>query len=135
MDTEILQRFWTDLIGRVGGPMNFRFFLQPGMALIFAVRDGIRDGRTGRTPYFWLIARSDAKARRAALREGVKTTMWIFLFGIVLDAIYQWRVMRMFYPLEAIVTAMALAFVPYLLLRGPVARITRRWVDRRRTEV
>lgn len=131
MDADILQRFWTDLMGRAGGPMSFRFFLQPTMALIFAVRDGINDGRTGCTPYFWTIAHGDRVARREALREGAKATGRIFLLGIAMDAIYQWRVFRMFYPVEAVVIAIALAYVPYLLLRGPVARATRWWLSRR----
>ena len=42
-----------------------------------------------------------------------------------MGVIYQWWVFCTFYPLEAIVIAAVLAFVPYLLLRGPVARITR----------
>lgn len=133
MDTEILQRFWTNLIGRAGGPMNFRFFLQPIMALILAVRDGVRDGKSGRTPYFWNIVVSDKATRQAALREGIKATRRIFILGIAMDVIYQWRVLRTFYPLEAIVIAAPLAFLPYLLLRGPVARITRWWLSRHPT--
>src|SRR5688572_32921511 len=31
-------RFYTDLIGRTQGPMTFRLFLQPGMALLLAFR-------------------------------------------------------------------------------------------------
>ena len=130
MDADIFQRFWTHLMGRAEGPMTFRFFWQPVMALIFAIRDGIKDGKTGCTPYFWLIATSDRATRRTALRQGVKATGSVFLLGIAMDVIYQWRVFRTLYPIEAIVIAMVLAFVPYLVLRGPVARITRWWIGR-----
>jgi hypothetical protein len=34
-------------------------------------------------------------------------------------------VLKTFYPGEAAIVAIMLAFVPYLLLRGPVARIVR----------
>ena len=35
--------------------MKFRFILQPSMAAIAAIRDGLKDARTGRSPYFWAI--------------------------------------------------------------------------------
>jgi hypothetical protein len=41
--------------------------------------------------------------------------------------IYQWVVLKTFYPREAVAIAVLLAFVPYLLLRGIVERVTRRW--------
>ena len=49
----------------------------------------------------------------------------IFILAIVIDAIYQYIVRRWFYPVEALITAFILAFVPYLLIRGPVNRIAR----------
>ena len=44
-----------------------------------------------------------------------------------MDAIYQYQVLKTFYPGEAVIIALALAFVPYLLIRGPVARTARWW--------
>jgi hypothetical protein len=44
------QRIWEDLMARPGGSLALRFILQPTMSAIFAVRDGIRDARTGRSP-------------------------------------------------------------------------------------
>ena len=43
-----------------------------------------------------------------------------------MDAIYQFIVLRRFYPGEALVTVFVLAVFPYLLIRGPVDRIARR---------
>jgi len=42
-----------------------------------------------------------------------------------MDVIYQYLVFRWFYPGEAVIVAFVLAFVPYLLIRGPVNRIAR----------
>ena len=47
-----------------------------------------------------------------------------------MDAIYQFMVLGRFYPGEALVIAFVLAVLPYLLIRGPVARIVRRWSRR-----
>ena len=45
--------------------------------------------------------------------------------AIVIDAVYQYREFAWFYPGEALLVAFSLAFVPYVLLRGPVNRIAR----------
>jgi hypothetical protein len=36
-------------------------------------------------------------------------------------------VLKTFYPVEALLIAILLAFVPYVLIRGPAARVARRW--------
>jgi hypothetical protein len=126
ISNEVIHRIWTDLLDRPGGPMTFRFILQPTMATIAAVIDGIRDARLGRSPYFWTIVR-DPQRRVRRLREGFISTARIILLGIGMDAIYQYKVLKTFYPDEAVIIALTLAVVPYLIIRGPVARIARRW--------
>jgi hypothetical protein len=49
------------------------------------------------------------------------------LFGLGMDAVYQYKVLDTFYPGEAALIALLLALLPYFLLRGPIARIARRW--------
>ena len=39
---DVRQRIWQNLLDRPSGPMMFRFILQPVMAAIAALRDGIR---------------------------------------------------------------------------------------------
>src|SRR5262249_8910459 len=110
---DVMQRLWHDLIERPDAPMRFRFILQPVMAAIVAIRDGLKDVRGGRTPYF-------RKALGVArLREGLNATARIILLGIVMDAIYQIIVLGRFYPGEAVIIALVAAFVPYLLILGP----------------
>lgn len=115
-------RFYEDLIGRVHGPMSFRVILQPLMAISLAVLDGRKDALSGRAPYAW-AAFSDPGHRRDLLRSGWKSIGKVFLFALVLDAIYQFITVRWFYPGEAAVTAVILAIIPYLLIRGPVNRM------------
>lgn len=118
---EALQRFWHDLVERPSGPMAFRFVLQPAMPAIAAIRAGIKDARTGGSPYFW----AEPQERAPRLREALNATARIILLGLVMDVIYQALVLRIFYPGEALVTALTLAFIPYVLIRGPAARIAR----------
>jgi tryptophan-rich sensory protein len=121
-----LQRLWYQELARPTGPMKFRFILQPLMAAIFAIRDGRKDARTGRYPYFWALFNRPLN-RVERLEEGLNATARIILLGLVMDVIYQVIVLQRFYPAEAVIIAVLLAFVPYVLIRGPVARIARRW--------
>lgn len=56
------------------------------------------------------------------------STAKILLLGVVMDIVYQLVFLGEFYPAEAAIIAVLLAFVPYLLLRGPIGRIARHWV-------
>jgi hypothetical protein len=125
----VFHRFWHDMFERPDGPMRFRFVLQPAMAVLAAIRHGVKDARAGRTPYFWTIA-SNRSERVARLREGLEATARIILLGVAMDVIYQLIVFKTFYPFEALVIALLLAFVPYLVMRGPVTRIARFWLNR-----
>ena len=123
---EVLGRIWHNLIERPGGPMTFRFILQPSMAVLLAVIDGIRDARSGAPPYFWSLV-TGSTARLDRLFDGVIATSRVLLLGLVMDVAYQLIVFKTFYPGEAAIVAVLLAFVPYLLLRGPFARLARMW--------
>ncbi|HEX7080254.1 MAG TPA: hypothetical protein VF329_04505 [Gammaproteobacteria bacterium] len=124
--SDVKQRIWQDLSDRPSGPMTFRLVLQPAMAALVAMRDGVEDARTGRSPYFWTLLGS-RQERGPRLREGVIATSRIILLGLIMDVVYQLMVLDMFYPGEAVIVALLLAFVPYLLLRGPLARVATWW--------
>jgi hypothetical protein len=119
-------RIWQNLIDRPSRQMSFRFAVQPAIASFFAVRHGLADARSGRSPYFWTIL-WDRKERVARLREGLNATARILLIALVFDAVYQAIELQIFYPAEAPIVALLLAFVPYALVRGMTARMARRW--------
>src|SRR5262245_58394688 len=96
------------------------------MASILAFRDGSKDAREGRPLYTWALL-TDPAHRASYLREGLKRVTRVIIFALVMDAIYQFIVLRWFYPGEALVTAFVLALLPYLLIRIPAALIARRW--------
>ena len=106
--------------------MTFRFILQPVMAAIAALHDGIKDAQAGRSPYLWTVLANPAE-RSGRLHEGQISTAHIILLGLVMDAVYQFLVLKSFHPGQAVIVAMVLAFFPYLLLRGPFARFTPWW--------
>jgi hypothetical protein len=127
LSAEVWQRVWQDLFERPHEPMTFRFVLQPAMATIAALKDGIKDARNRRAPYLWAVL-TNPRERGGRLWEGLISTARIILLGLCMDAIYQFIVLQRFYPGEALIIAILLAFVPYLLLRGPIARIAR-WLS------
>jgi hypothetical protein len=120
-----IARFFENLMGRVGGPMTFRLILQPLMAIFFAVRSGLKDAKESKPAYFWALF-SDPVHRKEMVRDGWKSVGRVFVFAIIMDLIYQLIVFRWFYPGETLVVAFILAIVPYVLLRGPVNRLTSR---------
>jgi len=122
---DLLTRIFENLIDRVSGPMKFRLILQPLMAIIFAVRSGLKDAKGGRPAYFWALF-TDSAHRRDMVRDGWKSVGRVFILAIVIDVIYQLIVFRWVYPVEALLVAAILAFIPYLLIRGLVNRIARR---------
>ena len=123
---EILKRVWENLIGRSTGPMNFRLIIQPLVAIFLAIRSGLKDAREGRPAFLWSVV-TDSSYRPAFLRHGWKDVGKVFLLAVVLDAIYQLLVQRGVYVLELLIVAILLAIVPYLLVRGPVNRLARRF--------
>ena len=124
---EFYRRIFEHLLGRVHGAMTFRLFLQPIMAAIPAVLNGIKDAKAGKALYFFSLF-TEPEHRKELLRGGWKSVGRTFILGLVMDTIYQVWQLKAFYPLEAILTAFILAFIPYLLLRGPVNFWARRFV-------
>jgi hypothetical protein len=120
------RRIWHQLIDRADAPMRFRFILQPLMAAFLAIRHGLNDARTGRSPYIWTMV-GNPRERAQRLNEGLNATARIIFLGLVMDVIYQVIVLRRFYPAEAVIVALLFAFIPYVIIRGPATRIARRW--------
>jgi hypothetical protein len=118
----VIARIAHNLAGRVTGPMKFRLLLQPAMATFFAIRGGLKDAQQGKPPYFWGLF-TDKGERESMLKNGWKSVGKVFILAIVLDVVYQIIEIKWVYPGEAILVAIILAIVPYLLIRGPVNRI------------
>ncbi|WP_457767119.1 hypothetical protein [Cyanobium sp. ULC065] len=130
LSVSVLERIWQNLLDRPSGPMAFRIVLQPVMASIAALADGVNDAKTGRNPYLWTVLTNPLK-RSSRLQDGLVSTTRIIFLGLGMDLIYQYLVFDTFHPAEAVIIAGLLCFLPYLLLRGPITRIGRWWLDRR----
>jgi hypothetical protein len=126
---DTVHRMWVNFVARPSGPLGLRFLLQPAMSTLIAIRDGFKDARTGRSPFLWTILTNKSK-RDGHLREGLAATSKIIVLAFLLDVAYQVIEFETFHLGEATIVAIVVAFVPYLIFRGPVARIVRYWRSR-----
>ena len=120
---------WEGIIARVTGPMKFRLVLQPAMSIFLAIRRGLKDAREGNPPYFWGLF-TDPKERDLMLKDGWKSVSRVFILGVVMDVIYQIIETRSVHVIDALLVAFVLAILPYLIFRGPVNRLARRFGHR-----
>jgi hypothetical protein len=128
--SEMIGRGWDNFLARPNGSLSLRFYVQPTMAGLLALRAGIQDAREGRQAYLWAIL-TRPERRLQLLHEGWRGAMTPFLLAIALDVTYQLITVRFIYPLELLFTATLLALVPYALLRGPFNRLARLFLPAR----
>jgi hypothetical protein len=119
---EDLIQHWDNFLNRSTGPLSLRFILQPSVAIFLAIRAGIADAHEGKSAFLWSVVTKES-TRWELVRHGFKDVGKIFLIAMVLDLIYQLRVLQTINPLETLFTAFVLAVAPYALVRGPVNRI------------
>jgi hypothetical protein len=124
-----LLRVWSNFVARPSGPFGFRFFVQPMMAIFLAVRAGLRDGREGKPPFLWYLS-TDPTHRRELVRSAWKDIGRLFLLALFLDLVIELIMFKWVYPGESLTIAFVLACVPYVLVRGPVNRLYRRFHKR-----
>jgi hypothetical protein len=124
---DVHRRFWADIADRLHGPMTFRFYLQPAMALLAAIPDGLRDARAGHKAFFW-SALWNTTATTGRLKEGFTSVARVILLGLSMDVIYQLKALDQFYPAEAAMMAILLAVVPYFLFRWIIEHVARWWL-------
>ena len=105
------------MAARLTGPMNFRFVLQPLVAIALGVRDGRLDARGG-VPPFVIDVLFASEHRRADLASALKSLGKPVLLGTVLDAIAQYQIFRHVGLIAAVLVGAGVIGVPYALARG-----------------
>jgi Flp pilus assembly protein TadB len=123
--SEMLNRAVEELLGRSSGPLHFRLILQPIIASTIAIKAGLRDARSGQPPFLWTFLK-DANERRRLIQSGWKDIGKVFIIASIIDAIYQLFVLHALHPLQTLIVAVAVAVVPYVVLRGLTTRLARR---------
>jgi hypothetical protein len=112
----VSREFFEDIPKRLTGPGRFRFVLQPAMAILLGIRDGLLDARAGRPPYLYGLL--FYQRRREQLWSGFDSVVNLMLMGILLDSIAQWLILGASYPGAALVVGPVLITIPYALARA-----------------
>lgn len=111
------KRFLEDIPRRLTGPGRFRFVLQPMLATLLGIRDGLTDARAGREPYVWTMIFGWG-ARWEVMRTGLRSIANLLLMGILLDAVFQWVIFGVAHPGAAVVVGPVLIAGPYSVARA-----------------
>jgi hypothetical protein len=115
-------QFFADIYARLCGPGRIRFVLQPTMALLIGIRDGIRDSRVQNPPFLSALLVADSR-RRDLLQSGFRSVRDLVALAIVLDLISQFLIFKKIYPGAALLVGPLLIAVPYCTSRGLANRI------------
>ena len=121
---EAFVRGWENFIGRWSGPMSLRFLMQPTVAILFAIRAGLKDARQHDPPFLRAML-SSRVSRQQWLRQAFQDVGKVFVVALILDSIYQILVHAGIYTLELLITATVLALIPYTVSRSLVTWIAR----------
>jgi hypothetical protein len=122
-----LSRIFDELVARItSGPMQFRLIIQPTMALILGIRDGLADAKAGSPPFLWglLFRRSDLKP---SLQAALRRLRIPVVMATLADALVQYLMFHHVRPLTAVIVGVLLMGVPYCIARGISNRIRSRY--------
>jgi len=116
--------FLEDIPKRLAGPGRFRFVLQPLMAIILGIYNGLADARAGRPPYLYGLV-FNRNLRGDLVRTGFSTIVNLLLMGILLDAVFQRIILGVAHPVVALIIGPILIVTPYAVARSLSNRLVR----------
>lgn len=114
--------FANEVIARFTGPLGFRFIIQPLIAILLGLKDGIKDAKSGVPPYVvhFLIY---PEKRWMLLRNASISVLKPITFGIITDAVAQYLIFNTVHPMQAIFVGVMIIAIPYVLSRGLINRV------------
>ncbi len=119
------QAFLDDIPIRLTGPGRFRFIMQPLIAVILGIMNGLADARQGRPPYLFGMV-FHRELRRELAKTAWSTLANLLLMGIFLDAVFQWIIFGVVHPGAALILGPVLIMTPYVVARSFSNRFARR---------
>ena len=125
----VFERF----IARLTGPMHVRFIVQPAMAILLGIRDGVRDAGEGRPPFLWSVC-TQRERRKAQLRKALERLTIPLMIAILLDAVVQYMLFRTVRLWGAVLVGTILMGLPYSIARSISNRVASR-IGRRPAEI
>lgn len=118
-------RFFADMMARLSGPGRFRFILQPTVAIVLGIRDGVKDAHSDFPPFLWILLFRNGR-RPDLLRSAFASVRDLVAIAILLDVISQYVIFRQVHPGAALLVGPVLIGTPYAMARALTNRFTRR---------
>jgi hypothetical protein len=125
-------RFVDDMVARLHGRGRMRFILQPTVAIVLGVRDGVKDARAGSPPFLGALVFLRS-GRRELVRGALASVRDLVAIAILLDVVSQFLIFRMVHPGAALLLGPVLIAAPYAFSRAAANRIARGRNERVRT--
>jgi hypothetical protein len=116
------EQFMTDMGLRLSGPLAMRFVIQPAVAVLLGIRDGVRDAKAGEPPYLYDIILVPEHRKRQAARGWATIGLGVIV-AVVLDVVVQLLLLHTVYPGAAVIVGIGLMAVPYAAARALTNRV------------
>jgi len=101
--------------------------VQPLVAIILGIRDGIMDAKAGTPPFIYDVL-FKPENRKKHLKSALHSLLKPIIIGIILDAIAQYLIFEHVRVLGAVIMGTCIMGIPYALARG----LTNRFVSLRK---
>src|SRR4051794_735442 len=110
---DFVSKIFEELVARLGsGPMQFRLIVQPAMALLLGIRDGLMDARLGSPPFLWgLLFRR--KHLKPSLKSALRRLQVPIAVATLADALVQYLMFGYVRPAVAVMVGVLLMGLPY----------------------
>jgi hypothetical protein len=118
-------RLFEDMLAGLSGPGRLRFILQPAISLFLAIRDGVRDARSGSPPFLAALL-SKRTHKPTLLLSALASIRDLVAMAILGDVISQFLIFRNIHPAAALLLGPVLIVIPYAASRGLANRLVRR---------
>jgi hypothetical protein len=83
----MLPNVLVELLGRSSGPFHARLFVQPIVAVVLAIRAGLRDAHSANPAFLWGIVTGSTADRRQLIRSAWQDLGKMFVVGVAIDLV------------------------------------------------
>lgn len=118
----LFEHYYDSILQGMHGPAKFRFILQPLIAIILGIRDGKKDAKLGKRPYFLHLISNPISS--GYWKDGLKSIYKPLILSWLMDTLFQLLIIKHWSPMEAGLVGSFLVAIPYLLSRGISNRIS-----------
>lgn len=122
---DLLLNILDRVFARLTGPLKLRFILQPVMAILLGVRDGVSDAKAGRPPFLAALF-ADPKAHKPHIQTAFRSLLLPLVVATVLDGVAQYLLFGWIRISGAVLAGVMLMGLPYIIARALTNRIVSR---------